>query len=247
MIESVCVIVCMLILAYACYQDIKERSVTNLLWLIMIAVGIPCALYTISLQSMLFLFPFIYSVSFTFVLAYLFFKLHLFGGADAKSLMGISVLIPQHTALFSTIFDPFPFAVTTLINAALISSAVPLFLFLYNLLHRSSETERKNFVTFFIGYKLPIAGLEKKRHLRLVHDYYEAEGGEITRDYIFGGIVIDKEVIETLKRYYEQGKIERVVWVTPELPFMLFITAGFALSLLYGNVIAHIMAYFMAL
>jgi preflagellin peptidase FlaK len=236
MIEHVRVTVCILILLYACYLDIKERSVTNLLWIIMIAVGISFAFYNIIISGIPFLIAFIYSLAFTSALAYTFFKLNFFGGADAKSLIAISVLIPT-----SAISDPFPFAITTLFNAAIISLTVPILLFMYNMLHVSGK--RVDFVTSFVGYKVPIADLENKRNLRLVHLYNEEEG-EVKKKHIFGGVEIDEEIIEELKGYQEQGKIEGEILVTPELPFMLFITAGFFISLLYGNLIFHVMSYF---
>jgi len=236
MIEEVRVAVCVLILLYACYLDIKERSVTNLLWLIMIAVGIPFAIYDIIISDIL--IAFIYSLAFTFALAYIFFKLNFFGGADAKCLIAISVLIPT-----TAISYPFPFAISTLFNAAILSLTAPIFLFLYNLLHVRGT--KRDFITSFVGYKVPIADLEHKRNLRLVHLYNEEEG-ELKKKHIFGGVEIDEEIIEELKKYQEQGKIESEIVVTPELPFMLFITAGFFISLLYGNLIFHIMSYFIS-
>ena len=236
MIEQVNVTVCILILLYACYLDIKERSVTNVLWLIMIAVGIPFAIYDIIIYGTTFLFAFCYSLAFTSALAYIFFKLNFFGGADAKCLIAISILIPT-----TSLPDPFPFAITTLFNAAIISFTVPIFLFLYNMLRVRGR--RSDFVTSFVGYNVPIADLENKRNLRLVHLYNEEEG-ELKKKHIFGGVEIDEEIIEELKGYQEQGMIEDEIFVTPELPFMPFITAGFFISLLYGNLIFHIMSYF---
>jgi len=64
---------------------------------------------------------------------------------------------------------------------------------------------------------------------------YEEREGNIEKKFIFGGLEIDREVIEKLKGYAAEGKIDEEVWVTPDLPFMLFITAGFVMSLLYGN------------
>lgn len=227
-------IVCMFILVYACYLDIKERHVTNLLWLLMIAVGISFAIYDIITLGKPYLSEFIYSVVFTSALSYLFFKLNFFGGADAKCLMAISVLIPT-----TPIPDPFPFAITTLFNAVIVSVTVPVVLFLYNLLHL--DTKPGNILASFTGYKVPIADLERKRNLRLVHEY-EEEGSK--RKYIFGGLKIDKGAIEELKKYHEQGNVDNRVWVTPELPFMLFITAGFFISMIYGNLIFDIIAIF---
>ncbi len=91
----------------------------------------------------------------------------------------------------------------------------------------------------FIGYKLRIDALSKVKHIRLVH-LYEEKAGNVEKKFLFGGVEIDRDVREKLKSYAAEGKL-REVWVTPDLPFMLFITAGFIISILYGNLIFNIL------
>jgi len=249
------VIFCTHILIYACYSDVKKRSVTNKLWGLMIAAGIPVVTYNMFISGMPFFIRFIYSLSFTFVLSYLFFRLNIFGGADAKCLIAISVLIPVHPGFTllsyhfpinfnsSLMTAPFPFAITTLFNAAIVSLIAPLSIFFYNVLHLRREELRKNIRLAFIGYKLHIDALtdakQKNKHIRLVHSYEEKKGN-VERRHSFGGVEIDNDVVEMLRDYHKQGKLDEKVWVTPELPFMLFITAGFFISLFYGNLIFQI-------
>ena len=235
---------CTLILIYACYSDIKTRSVTNRLWVLMIAVGCLIALYNCFRFGIPFLLGFTLSVFSTFCLTYLFFRLRLFGGADAKCLIALSVLIPVQPD-FAFVYSQlllFPFAITTLLNAAIISLCVPLGLFVYNLLTLSREELKGNLGSAFIGYKSRIEALSDKaaKHTRLVHWYEEAES-DLNRVFVFGGVEIETEVVEELKKYHAQGKIGDKVWVTPELPFILFITAGFFTALLFGNLIFCIM------
>jgi archaeal preflagellin peptidase FlaK len=252
------VIFCTHILIYACYSDIKKRSVTNKLWLLMIAAGIPIVTYNMFISGIPFLIRFIFSLSFTFVLSYLFFRFNIFGGADAKCLIAISVLIPVHPSFTllsyhfpinfnsSLMTDPFPFAITTLFNAAFVSLIAPFSIFFYNFLHLRREELRKNISSAFIGYKLPIDALtdakQKNKHVRLVHSYEEKEGN-LERRHSFGGVEIDNDVVERLRDYHIQGKLDEKVWVTPELPFMLFITAGFFISLFYGNLIFQSLSF----
>jgi preflagellin peptidase FlaK len=241
------VLFCVPIMIYACYSDLKKRRVTNRLWLLMIVVGTPIAIYNVIIQGIPFLIHFSASVLFTFILVYLFYRLRLFGGADAKCLIALSVLSPEQPALASVYpgfaanhaLMLFPFAITTLLNGAIFSLCIPICLFVYNLLTLSSEELRGNPRMAFIGYKLHIESLFNAKHMRLIHRYEEEEG-EIKRIFSFGGVEIDTEVVEELKTYHARGKIEEKVWVTPELPFILFITAGFFTALLYGNLIFHL-------
>jgi preflagellin peptidase FlaK len=227
-------------------MDIKERSVTNRLWLLMIAAGVPFASYNLLIYRIPFLIPFISSLLFTFALSYLFFRLNLFGGADAKSLICISLLIPTHPGFhfFSHHFPIssslnnglvlFPFAISTLLNATILTLTVSLALLFYNLLNLRPEELRKNLGFLFISYKVHLNELTDVKHTRLVHSYEEKEGN-VEKKFIFGGVEIDKGVIEKLKNYAADGKLGEEVWVTPDLPFILFITAGFVISVLYGN------------
>lgn len=244
-IDIIVVVFCFSCLIYASLTDFKMRSVPNELWLLMIAVGIPFASYNLFIYRIPFLIPFSFSLLFTFALSYLFFRLNLFGGADAKSLICISLLIPTHPDFYllshrfpflSTNTGIFPFAISTLLNATILSLIVPLTLFFYNLwkLRLRPEELKKNIGCMFIGYQLHIDALSKEKHTRLVH-LYEEEAGNLKRKFIFGGVEIDKGEVEKLKNYATDGRIDEEVWVTPNLPFMLFITFGFVISILYGN------------
>jgi preflagellin peptidase FlaK len=79
----------------------------------------------------------------------------------------------------------------------------------------------------------------------LLHSYESEEGagkeGTVKRKFVLGGAEIDDTIIERLKNYRTQGKINEDVWVTPGLPYMLFITAGFFIALFYGNLILYIL------
>jgi len=230
----------------------------------MIAVGIPIATYNIFIYGTSFLIRFIFFLLFTFALSYLLFRLHLFGGADAKCLIAISVLIPLQPGFtflsyhfpinfnLSLMLAPLPFAITTLFNAAILSLIVPPSIFFYNFLNLSREELRENLGSAFIGYKLRIDVLTgaKQKHIRLLHSYSyeegeEEEGGKsgLKKRIVLGGVEIDTEVVERLKNYHAQGKLGEELWVTFELPFMLFITAGFFVSIFYGNLILNILYF----
>jgi preflagellin peptidase FlaK len=243
---------CALVLFYACYSDLKTRTVTNKLWLLLLAVGLPLALYNWYFSGVPFLISLGYSVGFTSLLVYLFFHLNLFGGADAKGLIGIALLIPTNPLFVAPIPDPFPFAITTLFNGAIISVLVFPLMFLYNAVKLRPSELRAHLGLAFVGYKRRIDTLASAKHTfqRLLHSYeLDEETGEVTvkRALLFSGLEIDDDVIEELRTYHEQGKIEDAVWVTPGLPYMLFITAGFFSALIAGNLPFRIMLALLSL
>ena len=138
-----CVVFSLLVLAYACYSDIRKRSVSNIVWLVMVGVGIASAGYRTILQGIPFFIPLVFSVVITGAVSYIFFRLGFFGAADAKALICIAVLFPSlpRFIIFSNnfpLFDAsvpvvFPFALMVLLNAAVLALAIPVSLFFRNL------------------------------------------------------------------------------------------------------------------
>ena len=133
MLDILEILFCTPFLLYACYSDIKRRSVTNKVWLLMMAGSIFFISYEFSLYKQLILRPLIISVEFIFILAYFLFKIGAFGGADAKALMVMSLIIPTYPG-FQALGSAFPlnkpiydiFALSILGNAALLMVVVPI-------------------------------------------------------------------------------------------------------------------------
>jgi preflagellin peptidase FlaK len=56
-------------------------------------------------------------------------------------------------------------------------------------------------------------------------------------------VEINKKVISKLQALSEKGLIKEEVWVTPGLPFMISITLGFFVAVLYGDLIFELTKY----
>jgi len=237
------VVFALLILAYACYSDIRRRSVSNIVWMVMAGVSIAFAGYYTVIQGMSFFIPFILSATVTGTVSYIFFRLGFFGAADAKALMCIAVLFPtqpgfiilsHHFPLFGA-FVPvvFPFALIVLLNASVLALAVPISLFFRNLHSLGLKEFMRNAAMCFVAYRVNIDGLRNIRFARLTHTYEETDG-HLTRRYSLGGTPINSKTVQQLKAYRGEKKVGAEVWVTPELPFILFIALGFIASCLLG-------------
>jgi len=237
------VVFALLILAYASYSDIRRRSVSNIAWLVMVGVGISFAGYYAVMQGMSFLIPLIFSATITGTVSYIFFRLGFFGAADAKALICIAVLFPTqprftipsyHFPLFdASIPVVFPFALIVLLNAAVLALAVPISLFFRNLRSLGLKEFMRNAAMYFVAYRVNIDGLRSDGFARLTHTYEEIDG-HLTRRYSLGGIPLNSDTVQLLKAYHKEEKVAAEVWVTPELPFILFIVLGFLASCLLG-------------
>ncbi len=241
-LTAIYLIKCLIALAfllYACLLDLRERRVPNRLWKYMIVVIVPfvAAEFLVGKHD-------IYDVLFAFLqfvlifgLAYALYYLGAYGGADAKALMVLSLLFPFYPTLdFQSITFPLlntgfgVFAFSTLSNSVISAPGLVLILFMRNLIKEGFRELKGNFFYYFIGYRVDAANLPKFHNLL---EYVDSKG-KIVR--LRRGVEPDEEILYRLKRAYDRGKVKKI-WVTPGLPFLVFITAGFLISIIAGNLL----------
>lgn len=246
MLDILKILFCTPFLLYSCYSDIKTRRVTNRLWVVMLAGGVFFVLYDIMTKGTQYIMLLFLSAGLIFVLVYILFQLGTFGGADAKSLIVISIILPSYPVFSAFGFD-FPlnkplldlFSFGILGNAVLLTVVVPLGLAVYNTSRMGLHIDNPLYI--FIGYKSMISDLADK-HIKLIQSF-EEENGLVKFRFRRGGVEIDETVISKLKVLSEKGIINDEVWVTPGLPFMIPITLGFFVAVVYGDMITELTKY----
>ena len=246
MLDILKVLFCTPFLLYSCYTDIKTRRVTNKLWLVMLSGSVFFALYDIATEGVPYLLRLLISAGLIFLLVYILFQLGSFGGADAKSLIVISIILPAYP-MIQVFGQNFPlnepliplFAFGILGNAVLLTVVVPLGLAAYNVFRMGLNIDNPLYI--FIGYKSRISDMADK-HIKLIQSF-EEENGEIKFRFKRGGAEINEDVISELKAMSEKGLIKDEVWVTPGLPFMIPITLGFFVAVFYGDMITELTKY----
>ncbi len=238
MLEILKILFCAPFLLYACYSDIKKRSVTNDVWLIMLAGSIFFILYDVSNYGISYLLTLFISAGFIFIIVYIPFKIGAFGGADAKSLIVLSIILPAYPG-FQAFGYALPlnkplvdlFALSVFGNAALLTIIVPIGLAVFNLTKMGWHIDNPLYI--FMGYKTKISELANK-HIRLVQAF-EVVNGRVQSRFRLGGVEINEKTIRELKALSEKGLIEDEIWVTPGMPFMISITLGFFTAVFYGD------------
>ena len=152
------------------------------------------------------------------------------GGADAKALIALSLVFPSYPIFWQfpvfAIPDPlitiaFPFSLVILFNAALLSLIVPLGLMFLNLSRRDVKLP-----AMFFGYKVAIQDVKRK----FVWPMQRVEEGLVRFRYFPKEYEDFDQVLEQLANAGEKS-----IWVTPKMPFLLFITASVLLSAVVGN------------
>ena len=248
LIDLLKILFCMPFLLYSCYTDIKTRRVVNNVWLVMLSGGAFFVLYDIITKGVEYLPRLLVSAGFIFVFVYILFQFGTFGGADAKSLIVLSIILPAYPSigffgytfpLNAPIIDLFALGIFG--NAVLLTIIVPLGLAVFNLVKMGLHIDKPLYI--FIGYKTRITELAG-RHIRLMQDF-EENNGTVKTHFKRGGVDIDNKLIQKLGNLSKKGLIEDEIWVTPSLPFMIPITAGFFVAVFYGDLIFELTRYVM--
>jgi preflagellin peptidase FlaK len=162
----------------------------------------------------------------------------LHGGADAKAMMAIAILVPFYPYFsefpllqFASgrVADAmelfFPFAFLVLMNSVFFVVWVFLGFLVFN-----GTKKDLGFPEMLLGYKMDIDEVENK----FVWPMERIVDGE--RVLVLFPRKIEKDNLDKLR----EMDVKRI-WVTPKIPFIVFITAGFAISIFLGNVFAAMM------
>ena len=208
-------------LVIASKMDLDKREVPNELWKYMFFAIFPLTLLELILYDEI--LPAIVQTVPVVGLALLFYYLGLYGGADAKALIVLAVLFPHYPEFWNfPIFRGLSFAFSTLFNSVIFAPFLPLIFFFKNLVKEGFA--RENFVNYFIGKRVDTDKIPK--HHALLE--FINEEGKLVR--VRRGIEPNRAIIERLKR----AGVKKV-WVTPQIPFIVFITFGYVVAFFIGS------------
>jgi len=212
-------------LGLASFFDLKKREINDILWIGFSALS----------ALLIFLSPDIWAslriVGVSLIIApiaLVLWRFGVFGGADAFCLIVLASLAPMFT-LNTTQITPF----STLTNAAILS-VTPLFVNLFrnvvsilrkdDIFEGLDETRTKKMIAVFIGYKAknPKYSFSLER------------------------VVDGKKRLDFSLKHAEQALFcnDHGVWVTPGVPYVLYITAGFVIQVLFGDIIFNAIRLF---
>ena len=205
--------------------DLRYREVADKIWIPFGSLGIVfISLEAISPSESFSPFLIALSIALTGSIAFGTYYLGFYGGADAKALLTLSIIMP----LFSTenSFHPFT-GLATLSNSLLLTLSVPVFMFVRNLF-------------FLIRGKKIFLGFEKTSLLSKVIVMFLGYRARTVDGFLF---LLEKEMNGTKKFDFAINRVDDEyaegsdVWVTPGLPLLVFITIGFFTLFVTGDLI----------
>ena len=218
-----------ILLTYASYTDVKTRRAANILWVIMALIGAVILLIQY-LDSGFSNIWYLIFIPIMIALMYLFFQMRLlFGGADAKALMALAILVPIQPTMLGEqlpIWKSFmPGSWIIFANATILFLLIPLSLLVYNIGKRNVK-----FPHSLLGYVISV----EKAKQNFVWPLEKIKDGKRKLMYMPKNFDIKEELAE-----FEKLGI-REIWVTPKIPFMIPLLIGFLLSFLLGDLLLQI-------
>lgn len=219
------------LLAFAAYTDGRWRRAPNVLWVVMAALGLVLLSVEAALDWPLFLarWPYLAFVAGFAAFIYAFWWLGLIaGGADAKALMALGLLVPFPIALAEGVprwQGPMPGSFTILGNSLLLFLAIPLAMAVYN-------ASRGHFgLLMFLGTKREAASV-RRGHLWPMETVAE-DGTRRTR--LFASRMAAEDIDKAFERVQALGSEK--VWVSPKIPFMIPLLGGFIAAFTAGDLL----------
>ena len=212
------VLLALIMLSSATIIDIRKREISDLMWIVFGVVSVAVLFFEPDLINAAF------AVGFSLIVAPLvliLWRFGLFGGADALGLIVLASLAPMATLSDSPVS---PFSI--LVNSTLLSVSPMVINFARNsilllrkkdIFHDFDEPKSKKALAMFIGYRSKnpkyCFSLEK--------------------------LVGKKKMLNIALHNSETAEYCTTPdsWVTPGLPFMIFILGGFIIQLLFGDAI----------
>lgn len=256
MLDLVRIIITFFLLLYAAYTDYERRRVPNTVFIIGTLLGSLILFADLISGSISEVYLIAFSVTSLSLIGYLIYKLGYFGGADAKCMMFLSVIVPiSFQSPFSATESIL--SISTISNGAIISLVYPLYLgfknrfrfftdkyriFLYDVVSISSISDKHG--------KIVCSDNNSRVDVEDLNNLLEWVGKSDISDITREDVKEFKSNNMTFTRDLDYSSIQEIstnkkVKMRPGLPLVTLFYFGFLSSLLVGDFISIIIVYIM--
>lgn len=206
------ILVVLTFLCYSCYTDVLQRRVSNKVWFwTLITCGWITALEVINGGAYCFALLLLSVISTWAVSTWMYSNGNI-GGADAKGLMTLALLFPVYPA------------------GELLGSSFPIFEVQYMHVFALSVLINTVFVSVAAPLGLAVYNLLHFEPEMLKNPGFMAQGYRTTVTKM-----LTKKHTVPLEHIDETLDESQKIWVTPLLPYMIFITIGYITAIIFGD------------
>lgn len=249
MFDSVRILLSLIMLGYSSWIDLKTREIYDLVWIIFGGLGLIINIYEIYMGTytlMSLVFPIIFSIIVSFAFGFL----GLFGWADSLAFIALSNLNPFRTNLITPslgIMSPI-FSITLFSNSALAGVSFSIVLLLRNLylvfngeklFSNNKITSIKKLIIVFSSYKLDLKNLKGPPFQYPL----EVPSGEGKIEFVLMPDINNDDAAWAIFDKLKSMGVEKT-WVSYTLPYIIFITIGYIISLFVGDIALYILTCF---
>lgn len=219
--NTVRILVATVMLGLASIIDLKKREINDIFWIVF--SGIAVFLLIVSPNF----WPELKTVGLSMIIspiALILWRFGIFGGADAFCLIVLAGVAPM-SGITSSQISPF----TTLENAAMLT-IIPLFANL-----------SRNIVSILRGNDL-FKGIEESNLKKILAMFIGYRTKNPKYSFCIEQLTDGKRRLDFSPKHAEKTSFcyDSDVWVTPGLPYVLYITGGFIIQITYGDIILNL-------
>jgi len=248
--ELASIIVSIAFLSVSSIYDLKTREVEDWMWLAYGPIGLALTILRLFLNPsniVITLIAIAVGVVISLALGYF----GLFGGADAKAMICLSVTLPVNPTTIHPILGyvhPF-FPVVVVIEAFFCSASLAVWFGLTNLFRylRSgkrmfegleSEPWWRKAVACVLGYPVSLAKLQSQFYLYPIEEMKSSNGVSERSFRLYVSAETDRDqLVSELSNSLTGIDGKSTIWVTPGIPMLLFILIALILALVFGDAI----------
>jgi len=249
-LEASRVLLSLFFLVLSSWQDLKKREVSNKVWAAYGPAGLVLLIMQYFFNSISVregdIILWFASIGLTTVIALILFYTGFFGGADSKALICLAIALPVYPSFImkhvTTYVFFFPLAV--LVNSVLGASLLTIVIVCYNLsqvLRREklfegleNESLLSKAVAFATGFKVRTEKMKGSSFYFLLERFSKEENKGVVRRLKVTPRLDDDPQKEAQQKEL-LNELNGKIWVTPGLPFLVFVTAGFVAALVAGD------------
>lgn len=205
-------------LSIATFLDVKKREVHDILWICFGAIALILILLEVNNENALFK---VGLSSIVVPVVYVIWRLGFFGGADALAVMVLSVLAP-FASVSEGLLTPF----TTLTNAGILSLVV----LFANACHNMNAILKNEDI---------FKGFDESKSRKIIAFFIGTRSKNPRYSFSIQRVVGNKKKLDFSLNHAEKDEFCKTpfTWVTPGMPFILYLTAGFVIQVFFGDLL----------